>query len=103
MSNEENVLLAGTFDEYRDSCMTLMRNCHGQSIGQIDSVFEKSFWIGIFERISEGKLSVCKVTFGVEPKDYKMCDFVLKNYYRLKFNPDVATDVKEAGRNPKWI
>ena len=24
--------------------------------------FEEPFWIGVFERISEGKLSVCKVT-----------------------------------------
>lgn len=57
----------------------------------------------MFERISEGKLSVCKVTFGAEPKEYEIYDFVLKNYYRLKFSPAVATDVKEAGRNPKRI
>ncbi|MCI9622876.1 MAG: YjdF family protein [Lachnospiraceae bacterium] len=30
-----------------------------------------------------------------------MYDFVLKNYCRLRFSPAVATDVKEAGRNPK--
>ncbi len=30
-----------------------------------------------------GKLSVCKITFGAEPKDYEIYDFVLKNYYRL--------------------
>ena len=63
--------------------------------------FEEPFWIGVFERISEGKLSVCKVTFGTEPKDYEICGFLLKNYYRLRFSPAVATDVKEASRNPK--
>ena len=57
----------------------------------------------MFERIWEEKLSVCKVTFGVEPKDYEIYDFVLKNYYRLKFSPAVVTDVKEIGRNPKRI
>ena len=57
----------------------------------------------MFERIPEGKLSVCKVTFGAEPKDYEIHDFVLKNYYRLKFSPAVATDVKEAGHNPKRV
>ena len=41
---------------------------------------------------------MCKITFGAEPKDYEIYDFVLKNYYRLKFSPTVATDVKEAGR-----
>lgn len=32
-----------------------------------------------------------------------MCVFVLKNYYRLKFSPAVATDVKKAGCNLKRI
>ena len=27
--------------------------------------FENPFWVGVFERIEDGKLSVCKVTFGV--------------------------------------
>ena len=69
--------------------------------GRLTVFFEEPFWIGVFERISEGKLSVCKVTFGAEPKDYEVYDFVLRNYYRLKFSPAVATDVKEASRNPK--
>ena len=65
--------------------------------------FEEPFWVGLFECISEGKLSVCKVTFGAEPKDYEVYDFVLKNYYQLRFSLAVATDVKESGRNPKRI
>ena len=74
-----------------------------KALGRLTVFFEKPFWIGVFERISEGKLSVCKVTFGAEPKDYEIYEFVLKNYYRLKFSPAVATDVKEAGRNPKRV
>ena len=27
----------------------------------------------------------------------------MRNYYRLKFSPAVATDVKEAVRNPKRV
>lgn len=49
------------------------------------------------------KLSVCKVTFGAEPKDYEIYDFVLKNYDRLQFSLAVATDVKEVGRNSKRV
>lgn len=60
--------------------------------GRLTVFFEEPFWIGVFERISEGKLSVCKITFGAEPKDYEIYDFVLKNYYRLKFSLAVATD-----------
>ena len=71
--------------------------------GRLIVFFEEPFWVGVFERVSEGRLSVCKVTFGAEPKDYEVYDFVLKNYYRLRFSPAVATDVKEAGRNPKRV
>ena len=75
----------------------------GKVSGKLTVFFEEPFWVGVFERVLEGKLSVCKVTFGAEPKDYEVYDFVLKNYYRLRFSPAVATDVKEIGRNPKRI
>ena len=71
--------------------------------GKLTVFFDEPFWVGVFERVSGGKLSVCKVMFGAEPKDYEVYEFVLKNYYRLRFSPAVATDVKEAGRNPKRV
>ena len=71
--------------------------------GSLTVFFEEPFWVGVFERISDNKLSACKVTFGAEPKDYEIYDFVLKNYYQLRFSPAVATDVKETSRNPKRI
>ena len=71
--------------------------------GRLTVFFEGPFWVGVFECISEEKLSVCKVTFGAEPKDYEVYEFILKNYYRLRFSSVVATDVKETGRNPKRI
>ncbi|MFG6320260.1 MAG: YjdF family protein [Lachnospiraceae bacterium] len=71
--------------------------------GKLTVFFEEPFWVGVFERVSDGNLSVCKVTFGAEPKDYEIYDFVLKNYYQLRFSPAVETDVKEAGRNPKRV
>ena len=71
--------------------------------GKLTVYFEEPFWVGVFEQVSDGKLAVCKVTFGAEPKDYEVYDFVLKNYYQLRFSPAVATDVKEAGRNPKRV
>ena len=57
----------------------------------------------MFERVSDGRLSACKVMFGIEPKDYEIYDFILKNYNRIRFNSDVATDVKEASCNPKRV
>ena len=63
--------------------------------------FEDPFWAGVFERISDGKLSVCKVTFGAEPKDYEVWEFVLQHYYELVFSPAVQTDSRQAADNPK--
>ena len=40
--------------------------------GKLTVFFEDPFWIGIFERIEDGRLSVAKVTFGAEPKDYEV-------------------------------
>ena len=72
-----------------------------KSNGRLTVFFEEPFWVGIFERIFDGKLSVCKVTFGAEPKDYEIWDFVLKNYYSLKFSPAVETEIKQTADNPK--
>lgn len=65
--------------------------------------FEEPFWVGVFERNEDGKLSVAKVTFGAEPKDCEILDFVLKHYYDLQFSPAVATIVKETKKNPKRV
>ncbi len=69
--------------------------------GKLTVFFEEPFWVGVFERISDGKLSVCKVTFGTEPKDYDVLDYILKHYYELKFSPAVETHMRQVADNPK--
>ena len=63
--------------------------------------FEDPFWVGVFERVDDGKLSVCKVTFGAEPKDYDVWEFILQNYDRIVFSPAVETETKQTVDNPK--
>ena len=63
--------------------------------------FENPFWVGVFERVSNGRLSVCKVTFGAEPKDYEVWEFVLKHYNKLAFSPAIESEVKKTADNPK--
>ena len=63
--------------------------------------FEDPFWVGVFERIDERKLSVCKVTFGAEPKDYDVLEFVLQHYSELVFSPAVETEARQIADNPK--
>lgn len=65
--------------------------------------FEDPFWIGILERVSEGRMTVSKITFGPEPRDYEVQEFLMKNYYSLRFSPAVAAAVKENRKNPKRV
>ena len=69
--------------------------------GKLTVYFEDPFWVGVFERIEDGKLSVAKVTFGAEPKDYEVQEYIQKHYFSLKFSPAVETIVKDIKRNPK--
>lgn len=65
-------------------------------------MFEPPFWIGLYERFDEGKYEVCKITFGAEPKDYKVYDFLLHNWKHLQFSPPVNAERVEGKRmNPK--
>lgn len=63
--------------------------------------FEEPYWVGVFERIESGKLSAAKVTFGAEPKDYDVYEFILKHYYELQYSPSVNAVVKDTVKNPK--
>nr|WP_092453480.1 YjdF family protein [[Clostridium] fimetarium] len=66
--------------------------------------FEGQFWIGVFERLYDGKLSVCRVIFGPEPKDYEILEFILENYYNVRFSPAVESDVVVKEKiNPKRL
>lgn len=76
-----------------------MRSISGE--GSLTVYFEDPFWVGVFERFIEGKLSACKVTFGGEPKDQEVWDFVLRHYYELSFSPAVAAEKRQTADNPK--
>ena len=69
--------------------------------GRLTVFFEDPFWVGVFERIENRKLSAAKVTFGAEPKDYEVLEFINRNYYHLLFSPAVETVVKDNKKNPK--
>lgn len=64
--------------------------------------FDDPFWVGVFESTDGDRLKVAKVTFGAEPKDGEIYDFLLKNYDQLQFSQPI-TDEKtlEKRINPK--
>ncbi len=65
--------------------------------------FEEPFWVGVVERVEGGRLSVCKITFGAEPRDAEVYAFVLKAYAGLRFGAAVKTEQKERRANPKKL
>lgn len=65
-------------------------------------LFEEPFWIGLYEREWEGRYEVCKITFGAEPRDREIYDFLLKNWSCLRFSPSLdAGEAQERRVNPK--
>lgn len=66
--------------------------------------FEKPFWVGVFERSINGKLSTCKIVFGPEPKDYDVYAYVLTAWYNLEFEKPTEFEPKEyVQKNPKRV
>lgn len=72
-----------------------------ENSGRLTVCFDDPFWVGIFERIEDGRLSACKVIFGAEPKDCEVWELVLHHYYELEFSPTVKTEQKQIADNPK--
>ncbi|MDE5771254.1 MAG: YjdF family protein [Ruminococcus sp.] len=72
-------------------------------VGTLNVFFDGQFWTGVFENTNDGKLSVCKVIFGAEPKDCEIYEFILKNYHKLKFSPEIEISEKMTAKNPKRI
>lgn len=67
-------------------------------------LFDNPFWIGIFEIQEKEQYKVCKVTFGAEPKDGEIYEFILKNYYKINFKKIQVNEdkhVKKGKVNPK--
>lgn len=53
----------------------------------ITVLFDGNFWIGVFEKEENGYFQASKVTFGAEPKETQVQEFILKEFQKLKFSP----------------
>lgn len=73
----------------------------GETASALTVYFEGPFWVGVFERTEDGRLTAAKVTFGGEPRDGEIYEFILRRYGELEFSPAVAAAGKENSRNPK--
>lgn len=70
--------------------------------GSLTVLFEDPFWIGLFEMTDHEGLHVCKVTFGAEPTEKELMEFIDRNWNRLQFSQAVdVAPATEIRKNPK--
>lgn len=65
--------------------------------------FESPFWVGIFESVIDDKLQVAKLTYGSEPSNQEIYEFILKYYGRLRFSPAINVMFQTRKKNPKRL
>ncbi|QOR35495.1 YjdF family protein [Clostridium sp. 'deep sea'] len=56
--------------------------------------FEGPFWVGVFERTVKNKLFTAKVTFGAEPNDDTVYNYILTESNKLRFSTALNIEQK---------
>lgn len=64
-------------------------------------LYEEPFWIGISERVENGRLTVAKHVFSAEPGMADIYEFVLNHSYEQEYSPPVDAEVRKEHTNPK--
>lgn len=64
-------------------------------------LFEDPFWIGLYEREEQGRYTAAKITFGAEPRDCEVYEFLQRNWKTLRFSPVLPASTVKQARNPK--
>lgn len=64
--------------------------------------FDDPFWVGLYERWEGADYSVCKLTFGAEPRDCEVYQLLLACWRELAFSPALPGGGAKLSRpNPK--
>ena len=73
-----------------------------QITAELTIFFEEPFWVGVYQRLERGKLTVNRQVFGAQPKDYEVYEVYLRHWNQLRFSPPVAgVDQRKQAQNPK--
>lgn len=60
------------------------------------------FWVGVFERVEDGRYSVSRVVFGAEPSNEEILVLICNRYGELRFTePMVNEESPRPAANPK--
>ena len=64
-------------------------------------LFDDPFWIGLLESTEGDQMQVCKITFGAEPTEQEVLEFLNRNWSHLKYSKPIKAETKAKPKNPK--
>ena len=59
------------------------------------------FWVGLAERVEDGRYGAARIVFGAEPSDEEILRFVVGKWEKLSFFGDDPTEASKPAKNPK--
>ena len=59
------------------------------------------FWVGLAERVEDGRYGVARIVFGAEPSDEEILHFITGKWAKLAFFGGEPAEASEPARNPK--
>ena len=59
------------------------------------------FWVGLAERVEDGRYGAARIVFGAEPSDEEILRFVVNKWAKLAFFGDDPSETSEPAKNPK--
>ena len=66
--------------------------------------FEDPFWVGLYEREEKDGYQVSKITFGAEPRDYEVYEWLLTRWGTLRFSSFLPSNApKKNQQNRKRV
>ena len=72
------------------------------SVSSTLTVFhDGQFWVGLAERVEDGRYGVARIVFGAEPSDEEILRFVASEWEKLSFFGGDSAKASEPARNPK--
>ncbi|MDY3905920.1 MAG: YjdF family protein [Lawsonibacter sp.] len=67
-------------------------------------LFQPPFWVGIAQRWTQEGYQAAKETFGPEPSDAQIYQWVLREWHKLRFSRAAAGEAPQAShKNPKRV
>ena len=59
------------------------------------------FWVGLAERVEDGRYGAARIVFGAEPSDEEILRFVASKWEKLAFFGDEPAETGKPAKNPK--